>query len=217
MAAWGSNINEAIRQGTADQGFWKDYDLFNIVRDEAGLILTGSTSPVLALASDVLSISWAAANVDAMYAKIRLTDHLALLASKAAATINIPFPRFKLNALLLSAGDTNTPRITVTAKLRAAAGAVKATFTPTSIEADGTTLTNGTCKPLLTNTLAVNPELRTWNFFETYGTGPVYAAPGDYLDLKIVPGTHGTDAIGLHGIWLQVAENIRQTDPSLSQ
>lgn len=210
----GSSIQQDIRESIPDQGNFRDIDIFNILRDEAFTLIGAGTTPVAAVSSDTAHFVWAAANVDAAYAAIRLGRDLALSPSRAAATKGIPFPRFKLNlgVRMAAAAGPDQPRITVTAKLRAMGGAIKATFTPKSIETDGTTLTNGTCAAV-TNT--TNPELRTWDFFEIAGTGPVYAAPGDTLYLKIVPGTHGTDALHLHQAYLQVAENIAYTDERL--
>lgn len=210
----GSHLQQQIRDSIPDQGFQTDIDLMNLMRDEAALLITGSTSPVSVIASDYLMYRWAAANVDAMTCKVRLPRTLAMQPSKAAATLSIPFPRLKLHLDLRmgAAVGPDVPRVTVTAKARASGGALKATFTPTSIDTDGSVLTNGTCKPLANST---NPEDRTWNFFGVYGTGPVYLAPGDYLDIKIVPGAHGTDTVELHGAWLEVWSNAALTTRSL--
>lgn len=216
MAAWGSNIGEAIRESVPDQGFPETIDLFNILRGHTGLLLTLSTTPKNVLTSDYLTAQWDASSSVAAYVKTMLLPTLAFQASKKVTgsgtpdlTYNIPFLRFRLHARVRMAGATDVPVITVTAKLRASGGAIKTLFTPTSIAADGSTLTDGTCKALGNPT---NPDLRTWDFFQTYGTGPVYAAPGDYLDIKMVPGAHTTDALELHGLTMGWNVNPNYTD-----
>lgn len=209
MAAWGSNLGEAIRESVPDQGFPENLDLFNIVRGHTGLLLTLSTTPKNVLSSGYTTFQWDASSSVAAYVKTLLPASMAFQPSKKAATLNIPFLRFRLHMRVRMAGATDTPRITVTAKLRAVDGAIKATFTPTSIETDGSLLTDGTCAALGNPT---NPALRTWDFFETSGSGPVYSAPSDYLDLTITPGTHTTDALECHGITLGRHVNPNYTD-----
>lgn len=205
------NIQQFIRDSVPDEGFWQDVDLFNSVRGHTGLLLTGSTTPVLDLTSDYLMFKWAAASTATAYVKHRFGRELAYQQNKTAGanTYNIPIPRFRLNAALRMAGSTDaTTRVTVTAILRAANGAQKGTFTPTSIESDGSTLTNGTCKYVSNQT---NPLVYTWDFSNVYASGPLYAAPGDSIDFKIVPGSHGTDALECHQLYLQVANNLAYT------
>lgn len=213
MGAWASNLNQARRDSRDDEGAWQDIqgiDL-NTCRDEAGLLLTGATSPVLALASDFLSVSWAAANVDAMYLRTRIPREAAYKISKAAATINIPYLDLRLCLWLrmAAAAGPDTPAIAVTAVARAASGALKATFTAGFMASfQGGTATNAVPN-------STNPTPFHFTFFEKSGTGPVYLAPDDELTIKIVPAAHGTDALHLWGVNLRCRTNAGWTDRSL--
>ena len=211
MAAWASNIHQAIRSAVPDQGFQQEIDLFNLLTDEAGTPVGAGTTPVAVVSSDETLKRWAASNVDAMYANARLPRSLAYRESKVAATLGIRYPRVKLHVVAKMSGASDTPRITVTAKARNGTGALKATFTPTSVDSDGTTvLTDGTGKPLSSSLQEI-----VWDFFLISGTGPVYLAPGDRLDLKIVPGTHGTDTVDLYDAWLEFWGGVNTDDISL--
>lgn len=212
--SWGSNVNQELRLSVPDHGVLHDIDLFNFCRDEAALLITGSTSPVSVISSNYLMYRWAASNVDAMQIKTRIPRSAAYKISKKAATLNIPFLNFQVTAAMRSGGTTDAPRVSCFGILRSATGAQKGTFTPTSIDSDGSTLTDGTCAALTTGG-STNPEVRTWNFFEVYGSGPLYAAPGDSLDLRLVPGTHGTDTVELHQLYMSIALNPAYTDPSI--
>ncbi len=223
---FGSNIGQANRLSVPDQGVLQDIDLFNFARDEAALLITGSTSPVSAITSNYLLYSWAASNVDAMQFKTRIPRNAAYKVSKATAgtgtpdnTYNRPFLNFQISAALRSGGATNSPRVTCLGILRAANGAQKGTFTPTSAEmssevATGVILTDGTCAALPTGG-STNPVVRTWDFFNVYASGPLYAAPGDSIDFWLIPGTHGTDTVELHQIWQTIALNPAFTDISI--
>lgn len=211
-----STLGQAFRTSIPDEGFPITQDLFNILRGHTGLSLTLTTTPKLVLTSDYLTAQWDATVVAAALAKVYIPPTLAFRPSKASATINIPFPRFRVHLRARMAGASDTPRITLTAQARAADGAIKATFTPKSNEKSGETdtgvvLTDGTCAAL---TNATNPAVRTWDFFEVYGTGPVYLAPGDYIDLKFVPAAHGTDAIEVHGATVSMHVNPNYTTES---
>lgn len=211
MAAWASNIQEAIRESVPDQGFNFDIDLFNLLTDEAGTLIGAGTTPVAVVSSDETFKRWAASNVDASYANVRLPRTLASRPSVVAATRDILFPRAKLHIVAVMSGASDTPRVTVTAKARNGVGALKATFTPTSLDSDGTTvLTNGTGKALSDSLQEI-----VWDFSLASGTGPVYLAPGDRFDIKIVPGTHGTDTVNLYDAWLEVWANANLTDITL--
>lgn len=212
--SWASNVNQELRLSVPDHGVLQDIDLFNIARDEAALLITGSTSPVSVISSNYLMYRWAAANVDAMQFKTRIPRNAAYKTSKASATVNRPFLNFQITAALRSAGATDAPRVNCKGILRSATGAQKGTFTPTSIDSDGTVLTDGTCAALTTGG-STNPEVRTWNFFEVYASGPLYAAPGDSLDLWIYPAAHGTDAIEMHQVYMSIALNPAFTDTTI--
>jgi hypothetical protein len=217
--SWGSNQNQANRLSVPDHGVLQDIDLFNFARDEAALLITGSTSPVSAITSNYLLYSWASSNVDPMQFKIKIPRSAAFKVSKKAATMNLPFLNFQFNAALRSGGTTDAPQARCFAILRSPTGAQKGTFTPTSIDSDGSVLVSGKAAALPTGG-STNPVVRTWDFFETYGSGPTYAAPGDSLDLWLIPGTastdaHTTDAIELHQAWLSIALNPAFTDLSI--
>lgn len=217
MGGWSSNISQAIRDVIPDEGIWQDLPGWDITkfREEAGNIVTTSTTPVLVLTSDVVSVSWAASNVDAAYLIGQVPRSLATLPSKTAAVRNIPFPRLRLILSMLQATDnTDTPGLTVTAKARAFDGAVKATFTSNFLASQPLP---GGGSSAATNVITnqTNPKAYVYDFWEVYGTGPVYIEPGDSLHIKIVPGTHGNNAVSCHGLILQAACNMAYTDKRL--
>lgn len=224
MGAGGSETNQLLRDTVTDQGVRRDIDLFNFARDEAGLLITGSTSPVSVMSSNYLMHRWAASNVDAMQFKIKIPREAAYKTSKKYLTTSVtdlPFLNFQFHAALRSGGTTDSPRVTCLGILRAPDGAQKGTFTPTSPEmaaevATGVILTDGTCAALPTGG-STNAKVRTWNFFEIFATGPLYAAPGDSLDLWLIPGTHGTDTVELQQAWMSIAMNPCYTDPALTR
>lgn len=212
MSGMGYNINESIRGTVPDQGAWFDLPYSTMdLEGHTGLRLTLTTTPYRVLTSDKLSVKWDASSSVAAYLKVMLPQSLAARPSKTAATINIPFPRIRLILAAVSAGATDAPAFTITAKARAFGGAEKATFTAGFL-ASQPMPGGATSDATNTATNATNGKVLVFDFFEKSGTGPVYLAPGDDMDIKIVPGAHTTDALSIYGLRVQAALNANYTD-----
>lgn len=221
MGAWGSNINEAIRDCVPDEGVRLDLPIdLNHLIGSAGNLCTTTTTPKRVLTSDQTIIQWDASSSVAAYVHTRLPANLAKTPKLSG---KVPFADLRIALRMKSAGATDAPALTVTAKARAAGGAIKATFTavftpppaPPTTSPDYTTYA---ARYATTNAVsgtaadAANPKDYVFSFKNVSGTGPAYLEPGDTIDIKIVPGAHTTDAITLWDVRLSAGLNACNTE-----
>ncbi len=216
MGAWGSNVNKALRDCVPDFGVRLDLPVsINDLVGSAGNTCTTTTTPKRVLSSDITIVQWDATSVVAAYVKTRLPSNLAKVPKLSG---KIEFADLRLHLSARSAGATDSPAFTVTAKARAPGGAVKATFTavftppaaPASTSVDyAAYLAQYATANTVTNT--TNPKEYVFSFKDVAGTGPTYIEPGDSIDIKIVPGAHNTDALELHDLRLTAGLNACNT------
>jgi hypothetical protein len=208
-----NTINQVLRLSTADEG--QLYDLPYMLTDLAGSAgnnITTSTTPKIVLSSDKIYAQWDTSSSVAAYLKVQIPRQAAYQPSKKAATLNIPFLRLRvaLSLLVPTTVGPDTPSITVTAVSRASNGAVKGPFTAVFVPpADGSAPTTAAVSN------QTNPLLYVFDFFEVIGSGTTYLAPGDDMDIKIVPGAHTNDVLQLHGLRVECALNQCKTDPTI--
>ncbi len=217
MGAWGSNINEAIRDCIPDEGVRLDLPVsIDDLNSSTGVNCTTATTPKRVLSSDITIIQWDASSSVAAYLHCKLPHNLAK-APKLSGKVE--YADLRLGLIAKSAGATNSPAFTVTAKARSAGGAVKATFTavftppaaPASTSPDyAAYAAQYATSNAVTNT--TDPKEYVFSFKDVAGTGPTYIEPGDSIDIKIVPGAHTTDALELHDIRLSAGFNACNTE-----
>lgn len=218
MGAWASNLNQAVRISEPDQGSWFDLPYSTMdLEGHTGLRLTLSTTPYRVLSSAKLTVKWDASSSVAAYLKAQLPSSLALRASKTvgANTYNIAFARLRLVLAAMSGGLTDVPGFTVTGKSQAFGGAVKATFT--SVFKASVPMPESITSAATNAVTPTTPAVLVYDFFDTYGAGPVYIAPGDDFDFTITPDAHTTDVLTLHGLRVQAALNPAYTLDALRQ
>lgn len=214
MGAWDSNINEAIRGSVSDEGSWETLPKTLMdLEGHTGLRLTLTTTPYRVLTSEKLTVIWDASSSVAAHLKVVLPRNLAMRPSKVAATLDIPFPRIRVFLSALSAGATDTPGFAVTAKAKALGGAVKATFT--AVFRASQPIPGGGTSAATEGAAPTTGAVLCYDFFGVYGTGPVYLAPGDDMDITITPDAHTTDTLTIDGLLVEAAVNAAYTEDRL--
>lgn len=221
MGAWGSNINEAHRDCEPDEGVRLDLPVGLMdLNGSTGITCTTATTPKRVLSSGQIYVQWDASSSVAAYIHTELPRNLALRPKSSGKVL---YTDLRLSLRMKSAGATDSPAMTVTAKARSAGGAIKATFTavftpppaPPTTSPDYTTYA---ARYATTNAVsglaadAANPKNYVFSFADVAGTGPVYLAPGDSIDITITPGAHTTDAITLWDLRLSAGLNACNTE-----
>lgn len=200
-----STLNEAIRQSEPDAGFWTDLGIgIKDLMGHTGLDCTLTTTPKRVLGSDDLYIQWDAGVSVAAYLVVPLPR---TLAKRQKLSYGIAYAQLRLHLALRSAGATNSPAMTVTAKARAKNGALKATFT--AVFRPDPSGAAPTTNAVSTQT---NPLEYVYTFEELAGTGPTYIEPGDKLVITITPAAHAADALELHDLHISCTQNAGFTD-----
>ncbi len=228
MGAGGHEINKAIQDCIADQGFWQELPVdLNDIRSATGDLPTtaspnSATAPLPVLTSDMLTLSVAAGASSTFYLAFRLPAEAAAYAPTGDTTA--PYPALRVGLSLFMAGTpTNTPIITVTAKAYpqnragASAGVVKATYTAVyRAPFDGSVPTSAAVANITT------PLEYVWDFTGVLSSSGSYKLEaGDWIVVKFAVATHTTDAMTIAGAFararLNAALNTIQGTGNLSR
>lgn len=204
MGAGGHEINTAIKNCTGDDGFWRDLGLsLADVRNAAGnSCVVGASDPVPVLTSDVIALTAVAAASSTWYLMVQLPEELA--DQTPGTDANSPFQALRVGACMFMAGTpTNTPLITVTAKVVGRSGAVKATYTATYLPPlDGSAPTTASVGNITT------PLEYAWEFTEKLSSvGSFKMTRGDLVIVKFAAATHTTDLLTISNVWARAKVN----------
>ena len=204
MGAGGNDINKAIKDCIANDGYWHDLGVsLSDIRDTNGIPCTGATAPSVALSSAQLIATCAAASSSSFNLVFMLPPETA----DQAPGINAdqPFPALRVGMYAVMATDTtDAPVVTVTAVAKGPSGAVKATFTgvikpPT----DGSVPTSAA---VIYRAAGATLEY-VWDFTVVLGTSSVKLAAGDTVTVNFAVATHTTRAMTVHGLYARAKVN----------
>lgn len=213
MGAGGHDINKAIEDCIGSPGFWHSIpcDMHNVLSSTGDVPTTASpnaaTTPLRVLGTGTVKYRLAT-GVTTFYLAFQLPIETA--DQMPGVNADQPFAALSVGFKFASAGTTDTPSITVTATAEPESGANKAGFTAVyRPPLDGTTPTTAAVVNDATGRVYV------FDFTDVLGSASAKFARGDWVVVKVVLGTHGTDAIDLLSVFarakLDAGRNAIQT------
>lgn len=151
----------------------------NVLRDSNGAVLTGSTTPLIEANSDEVRVKTVAGSTHTIYACLTIPRSYDQSGAGAFAGF------LKINMDLYSAGTTDAPAVTLTAKTGNVTSGLSGAFSA------GTQ----------TGVASVSRQVLTWDLtslLDALNSNKIQ--PGDTITLKFVFGAHTTDDFFIYGV-----------------